>query len=137
MSGSAQQDAVLRGIARERRHVFDGHDGHSLCSRALRARPLRHRRTQWRTNLRRQRAILQSPFMQMCSHYLVIRLPVRQVAPCWENGQVENRFGLSVNASSRRGCGSKPSDEFNAWLLEKCIASHTAPPGSGNWPNRR
>ena len=45
-------------------------------------------------------------FLQMCSHHLVEPVACTP-APGWEKGQVENRSGSCVSASSRRGCGSR------------------------------
>ena len=61
-------------------------------------------------------------FLQMCSHYLVDPIACTP-ASGWEKGQVENQVGLVPRAVLRRRvCGSRPYDEMNAWLLDKCVA---------------
>ena len=47
-------------------------------------------------------------FLQMCSHYLVDPVACTP-ASGWEKGRSRTRLGWSASASSRRGCGSRPT----------------------------
>ena len=59
-------------------------------------------------------------FLQMCSHYLVEPVACTPAAG-WEKGQVENQVGLVRERFFTPRLRVKSYDEFNAWLVDKCV----------------
>ncbi len=114
-SGSALAHDVRAGLPA--REPGDGvrrpRPGVRLLPRHLPARDLRQHEDRGGDDLRRARARLQSPLLQMCSHYLVE--PVACTRPrAGREGQVENQVGLVRERLFTPRVRVKSYDELNA-----------------------
>jgi transposase len=99
----------VRAYPRETQEmVFDAHDRafalfKSTCGRGI----YDNMKTAVETVFVGKNRLYNRRFLQMCSHYLVDRLPARRHR-AGRRGRLRTRSGSSASASSRRGCASRP-----------------------------
>ena len=100
----------VRAYPRETQEmVFDAHDRAFVLFKGACGRGIYdNMKTAVETVFVGKQRLYNRRFLQMCSHYLIEPVACTP-ASGWEKGQVENQLGSSASASSRHGCGSRPT----------------------------
>ena len=113
----------VRAYPRESQEmVFDAHDrAFRLFQGACRRGIYDNMKTAVQTVLIGKERAFNRRFVQMCGHYLVEPTACTPGAG-WEKGQVENQVGIIRGRFFTPRLRFKTYDEFNAWLLDQCVA---------------
>jgi len=122
--------------ARQQEMVFETPTtARSPCSRAPAARLYDNMKTAWRDRISSAKGVYTSPFMQMCSHYLVDSGACTQASD-GRRARSRTRLGCPGALLHARMAVQNPRRvELNSGAVDKCIADAKGAPASRNKKN--